>query len=185
MNNAWRGTFGDEYTKRNQYDWTKRIPVFKHILKDIKVKDILEVGSNCGRNLLTLEEMGYSAMGIEPNAYARAEAAKHELLTFQGTATEIPFGTDSFDLVFTAGVLIHIPPKELVDSMVEIIRVSRKYILAIEYEANSETMINYRGHRDMLWKRPFGKLYKDLGLKLLHHGKTEHFDRSHFWLLSK
>lgn len=185
MNNAWRGTFGDEYTKRNDFDWTKRIPSFKKILKDIVVKDILEIGSNQGKNLLALEEIGYAAMGIEPNTLARKIAEKHELLTFPGTATDIPFGTGTFDLVFTAGVLIHVHPKELQASMEEIIRVSSRYVLAIEYEAKNETMVNYRGQRDMLWKRPFGKLYKDLGLKMLSHGKIDNFDRSHFWLMEK
>lgn len=184
MNNAWRGTFGDEYTKRNDYDWRKRIPTFKHILRDIKVKDILEVGSNCGKNLLALEEMGYSTVGIEPNAFARKEATKHKLFTFPGTADNIPFGQNTFDLVFTCGVLIHVPPEELQKSMEEIARVSKRYILAIEYEAPAETMLVYRGLRDMLWKRPFGKLYKNLGLTLIHQGKTD-IDRCHFWLLTK
>jgi SAM-dependent methyltransferase len=112
MNNNWRGKFGDEYTKRNDYDWTKRIPTFKHILNDIKIKDILEVGSNCGKNLLALEQMGYSAMGIEPNTSARKEAQGKNILTFPGTADDIPFGQESFDLVFTCGVLIHVPPNE-------------------------------------------------------------------------
>lgn len=182
MINAWKDKFGEDYTKRNQYDWRKRIPVFRKILP--KVKDALEIGSNCGFNLMALENLGIDAMGIEPNPYARKEADKQHLLTFPGEATAIPFNDEKFDLVFTSGVLIHVPPKELTKAMKEIIRVSRKYVLAIEYEAPEETMVVYRGKRDMLWKRPYGRLYKKLGLTLVSHGKTP-FDKCHYWLLQK
>lgn len=184
MVNSWKDKFGEEYTKRNQYDWRKRIPLFKKILIKLKIKDALEVGSNCGFNLMALENLGIDAMGIEPNAYARKEADKKHLLTFPGTADAIPFHNDNFDLVMTVGVLIHVPPKELPKAMKEIVRVSRKYILAIEYEAPAETMVVYRGKRDMLWKRPYGKLYKKLGLTLIGEGKTE-IDKCHYWLFTK
>ena len=44
-----------------------------------------------------------------------------------------------------------------------------------------------RGHAERLWKRPFGKLYMDLGLKLTACGEAPSpaFDRCHWWLLSK
>lgn len=184
MINAWREKFGEDYTKRNQYDWRERIAIYKKILKEVKVKDALEIGSNCGFNLMALENLGIDAMGVEPNAYARKEADKQHLLTFPGTADKIPFPDKNFDLVFTCGVLIHVPPKELQASMKELIRVSRKYILAIEYEAPAETMITYRGNRDMLWKRPYGKLYKKLGLTMIGEGKTT-IDKCHYWLFSK
>lgn len=180
----WSGKFGEEYTKRNQYDWRKRIPVFKSILKGIKVKTALEIGTNCGFNLSVLESLKVGVMGIEPNSYARKEATGRGFLVFPGTANSIPFPPNSFDLVFTCGVLIHVPPKELQASLKEIIRVSSKYVLAIEYESSEETMKVYRGKRDMLWKRPYGKLYKKLGLKLVSEGKTT-IDRCHFWLFEK
>lgn len=184
MINAWRSDFGDEYTDRNNYDWKKRTPLYKEILSDLVIKDILEIGSNRGKNLQALSQLGYSVMGVEPNVKARKEAESLDILTFPGQANDIPFGSNTFDLVFTCGVLIHVPPKELTKSMEEIIRVSRKYILAIEYEAPAETMVIYRGKRDMLWKRPFGKLYKKLGIKLVKHGKTD-IDKCHFWLFEK
>ena len=184
MINAWKDKFGEEYTKRNQYDWRKRIPVYRKILSGLKISDALEVGSNCGFNLMALENLGIDAMGLEPNAYARKEADKKHLISFPGEAAEIPFKGDTCDLVFTSGVLIHVPPKELTKAMKEIIRVSRKYILAIEYEAPEETMIVYRGKRDMLWKRPFGRMYKKLGLTLVGQGKTP-FDKCHYWLFQK
>lgn len=184
MIKAWKGDFGQEYTKRNQYNWKKRIPLYKKILKGLPITKVLEVGSNCGLNLLALENLGYLTFGIEPNNYARKMAKDAGLLVFPGTAVAIPFPNESKDLVFTCGVLIHVPPKELEASMKEMIRVSKKYILAIEYEAPKETMVVYRGKRDMLWKRPYGKMYKKLGLKLVGEGKTD-IDRCHYWLLVK
>jgi hypothetical protein len=46
-------------------------------------------------------------------------------------------------------------------------------------------MIEYRGEKDRLWKRPYGKLYEAMGLTLVKAGPAEGFDRCDFWLLSK
>lgn len=182
MIKAWREQFGDDYIERNRYDWRKRVPMFEQILGDLNdVESILEVGSNIGLNLEALHNLGYLyLMGIEPNDKARQEC---RFPTKDGTAHKIPINTGFFNLVFTCGVLIHVPPKELEKSMKEIIRVSNKYVLAIEYEAPKETMVKYRGQRDMLWKRPYRKLYEKLGLKLVKQGKTD--IKCHYWLFSK
>ncbi len=64
-------------------------------------------------------------------------------------------------------------------------QVSRKYVMAIEYEAEQEEMVEYRGHEGKLWRRPFGKLYQDMGLTLLAYGPAQGFDRCEFFLLEK
>jgi ubiquinone/menaquinone biosynthesis C-methylase UbiE len=72
-----------------------------------------------------------------------------------GHAFDLPFKNEYFDLVFSAGVLIHIPPDHLPEALREIYRVSKRYLLSIEYFAEQETVIHYRGHEDLLWKRNF------------------------------
>lgn len=181
MIKAWLENFGEEYRERNRYDWRKRVPMFREILKDLPIESILEVGSNIGLNLESLADLGYIyLMGIEPN---ETSAKESRFPTKIGTAKKIPINSDYFNLVFTCGVLIHVPPDELEQSMKEIIRVSNRYVLAIEYEASRETMVKYRGQRDMLWKRPYGKLYKQLGLKLIKEGKTD--IKCRYWLFEK
>ena len=64
-------------------------------------------------------------------------------------------------MAFTSGVLIHIHPDDLLDSMGEIHRVAKRYVVCIEYFSDKPEMIPYRGHDDRLFKRDFGSYYLD------------------------
>lgn len=174
----WEGEFGDAYTDRNEYDPQDRLPIFRDILPS-DVQYVLEVGCNMGNNLETLSELGLTAIGVEPNKKAAAigrSKGRHILVT---DAFHLPFADGSFDLVFTSGVLMHIPDYK--KAMEEIWSVTRKYALAIEYTGDNET-VNYHGNTDMLWKRPAynypGKL-----LKSGHLGKE--FDYCTYQLFEK
>ena len=92
--------------------------------------------------------------------------------------------------MFTAGVLIHISLEDLTAALAEIYRVSGRYILAIEYFAQEETAIHYRGKDDLLWKRNFLKHYQtqfpDLTvIRSGYWGPEDGFDRAHWWLFEK
>ena len=45
--------------------------------------------------------------------------------------------------------------------MREIYRCTREYIWGFEYYADKYTEIPYRGHRNLLWKADFAKMYLD------------------------
>jgi ubiquinone/menaquinone biosynthesis C-methylase UbiE len=112
------------------------------------------------------------------------------MAVLRGHAFDLPFEDGYFDLAFTAGVLIQIALADLPRALSEIHRVSGRFILAIEYFAERETAISYRGHEDLLWKRDFLKHYQMQfpALSLLRTGywDREHgFDRTHWWLLEK
>ena len=92
---------------------------------------------------------------------------------------------DYADLAFTAGVLIHIAPPDLERFMRGVALASRRWVLAVEYAAEEEVEVEYRGQRDALWKRPFGRLYEEIGLRLAHEGEADGFDRCHYWLMEK
>lgn len=187
---AWRGAFGDAYTDRNDVDWRSRFQAWRTMLADLEIQSILEVGSNKGTNLRALREMNPSwlLLGLEPNAYARDIASTP---TVDGDASCLPFPACSFDLVFTAGLLIHIPPDELDRVLGQLHRVARRYLLAIEYQAEKETAVTgYHGRDDMLWKRPFNQEYlsrfPDLRvIRFGHWGEAWGFDNCTWWLMEK
>ena len=187
---AWRGAFGDAYTDRNDVDWRSRFQAWRTMLADLEIQSILEVGSNKGANLQALREMNPSwlLLGLEPNAYARDIASTP---TVDGDASCLPFPACSFDLVFTAGLLIHIPPDELDRVLGQLHRVARRYLLAIEYQAEKETAVTgYHGRDDMLWKRPFNQEYlsrfPDLRvIRFGHWGEAWGFDNCTWWLMEK
>jgi pseudaminic acid biosynthesis-associated methylase len=192
---VWEGEFGKAYTDRNMIEWHARLPAFQKMLDGLLLKRVLEVGCNRGHNLMALAELlGESGdvVGIEPNRYALELARTSNVMVgaLYGHAFDLPFKDGYFDLVFTAGVLIHIPLADLTIACAEIYRVSNRYILTIEYFAEEESPIHYRGHDDLLWKRNFLKHYQSQfpDLRLIRGGcwgPDYGFDRTHWWLLEK
>ena len=87
-------------------------------------------------------------LGVEPNRHALAIArcASDKVSAMAGNIYDLPFKDQYFDLVFTSGVLIHIPLERRVcpTQCWRIARVTRRYILAIEYYDRQETPIEYQ-----------------------------------------
>ena len=159
----WRGDFGNQYAGRNPLDEDGIENVaacWRQVLAHVpEPQTILEVGANVGRNLAALARIAQSQLfAIEPN-----HAAREKLSTllppdriFDGHAGDLPFADRSFDLVFTSGVLIHIPEDALREAYSEIHRTANQWIVTIEYFSPEPVQVVYQGQRDLLWKRDYG-----------------------------
>lgn len=159
----WQGSFGDSYTKRNRVDWRARIPFWRDVIDLTGARSAFEFGCNAGWNLSAIKRAypDVFCQGIDVNHAALEIAANAGLLCGKGMAES----HELHELVFTAGVLIHIAPADLLATMQKLVNASCDYVLAVEYEAETETEVEYRGHSGKLWKRPYRKLYEDLGLR--------------------
>lgn len=183
----WASEFGDAYTERNQVDPAERLPFWRSIISKTQPDGVLEVGCNRGHNLLAIRECKPDArlIGIDVNEKALMEASEAGIESaFNMPAIEagVCFW-EIADLSFTCGVLIHIPPAKLNETMASILLTSKKYVLAVEYDDTEEVEVEYRGFSDRLWRRPYGKLYEDLGCRLIESGPAEGFDQCTYWLL--
>lgn len=188
----WQGEFGTSYHQRNLSTPDEVRPVFEYILEGITPGTAYECGAGRGQNLAALRDMGWRVEGDEPNELAAADAKRLHGLTLSGLSVATDQAMAEYvwglpDLVFTSGLLIHIPPDQIRLAMENLADVSKRYVLAIEYAAKQEEMQEYRGHRDILWRRPYGDLYQELGLKLLRHESPEWllYPGCDFWLLEK
>ena len=175
----WCGEFGKEYAARNKpsikyvesiylsnYGLTRRSMnelFLSEVNKDIK---ILEVGCNVGNQLVLLKQMGFTNLyGIEISDNALEIAKGREEASGihfgAGNALDIPFENEFFDMVFTSGVLIHISPRDIKKAVCEVYRCSSRYIWGFEYFAEDYQEIIYRGHKDLLWKADFVRIYAE------------------------
>lgn len=185
----WADKFGNEYHQRNRVNVDERMPFWESALQFTEARSALEVGCGPGWNLLAINKVspGTDLYGVDVNANAVEEARQQGIEAQVSDALGILglHQPGSIDLVFTAGLLIHIAPDELEATMRAIAEVSAKYVLAVEYYAEQEEEVEYRGHSGKLWRRPFGKLYQALGLTLLSEGVAGGFDQCSYWLLQK
>jgi spore coat polysaccharide biosynthesis protein SpsF len=198
----WRGAFGDAYVDRNPVEAEaihRRARCFSQILSYLQgrpPRTIFEGGCNVGLNLRALRGItGADLFAIEPNAKARDRLAKDQVLApgslKDATLAKIPFADRAFDLVFTSGVLIHVPDDALDASYRELHRVTARYILSIEYFSPEPVTIKYRGHDDLLFKRDYGDIWLRLfpDLESVAEGffwrRTTGMDNLNWWLFRK
>ena len=172
---AWTGDIGKEYTDRNALPLDKLDSLYLNRYGfsrtqlnstfignlDKKIR-ILEVGSNIGNQLALLQKAGFTnlyGIDIQPYAVEIAKRKTQGINIIQGSAYDIPFKDNFFDLVLTSGLLIHIPPVEIEQALKEIIRCTRKYIWCFEYFAKQYTPIVWRGQQDLVWKTDFLEMF--------------------------
>ena len=172
---VWKGEFGRNYSDRNTFDveglddlyrqnyGIARSEINRTFLEGISAEaSFLEVGCNTGNQLLMLNQGGWknlSAVELQPYA---AEIARQRLPNVRielGSALALPWPAQSFDVVFTSGVLIHIAPTDIPRAMAEIHRLSKRYIWGMEYYAPTVTEVRYRDHSSLLWKMDFARAY--------------------------
>ena len=170
----WQSEFGWDYAQRNnnqieEYDQRLLLRDWSRILRSadlLSIDSILEVGCSIGRNLTALSNLvSGPVQGVEPNEKAVKTAQQRlsdrGIIIRRGTAFDLQFGDASVDMVFTAGVLIHIHPEDLKKATDEIVRVAKNYVVCIEYFSHEPVEISYRGMNGFLFKRDFGRWYME------------------------
>jgi pseudaminic acid biosynthesis-associated methylase len=173
----WRGKFGDDYTERNRTrdDHTALDDLWAQICVNLDPMPhgIIEVGAGSGHNLTALWKIspGSEFLGIDPNQSARDRLIERSIIHVRnGTAQQMDLDDEAADMVFTSGVLIHIPPDQLGAACDEIYRVTKRYIVCIEYFSPEPEEVEYRGRRGMMWRRDFGSFWMKQHRDLRHVG---------------
>ncbi len=179
----WSGSSGNQYILRtnNSEHLKSNISFFKRVIKKkYKIKNILEFGCNIGLNLEAINyiDKKINLTGVDINKQA-IDVLKSKNIANAYKDTLYNFKTrKKFDLTFTKGVLIHIPPKHLSEIYQKLFNYSNKYILIAEYFSPKPTKIKYRGFSDLLYKRDFAKdLIKKYNMDLVDYGFVYSLDK--------
>lgn len=177
----WSGSFGDEYSLRNQGPEivASNISMFAHAMSHMVdlPKTVLEFGANVGLNFLALRALipDVDFTGVEVNQLASqklgtlgCKSVNSSIQDFESSLT--------FDLTLLKGVLIHINPDQLPDTYAKIYEYSAHYILLAEYYNPTPVEVPYRGHSDRLYKRDFAGEMLDMfpNLRLVASGFAYH-----------
>ncbi|MEM0951179.1 MAG: pseudaminic acid biosynthesis-associated methylase [Cyanobacteria bacterium P01_H01_bin.74] len=185
----WQGEFGNDYTLRNSgADMVAANTAFfsKVLASTAKpIQSVLELGANRGQNLLALRHLlpspavSFSAVEINPSACETLNKAMPDVTLHQGSINSFE-PTQTWDLVFTKGVLIHIAPDLLEKTYQLIDTCAKRYILIAEYYNPQPVSVDYRGHSNKLFKRDFAGELLTLfpELTLLDYGFLYHRDNT-------
>jgi SAM-dependent methyltransferase len=109
------------------------VDIIVDFVQTLHPKNVLEVGCNFGRELKFLEELT-KVHGIDKDAEKIEKAKAYVHGSFKvADASLIPTSNNRFDLVYGTGVFCHNPPEKITQFINEMYRVSKKYILIVEY----------------------------------------------------
>ena len=134
----WAGSFGDEYTIRND---TKELLLARKTLLNRalkssgKLESVIEFGANVGLNLIAVKDLipGVAATAVEINSSAISKLKMiDDVKVIHGSILESN-KIEMYDLAMVIGVLIHIAPKYLSLAYENIYKATRRYILIGEY----------------------------------------------------
>jgi pseudaminic acid biosynthesis-associated methylase len=182
----WAGEFGNEYIVRNRDNTlveSNRALFDKILSRTQGVTSAIEFGANIGNNLHALRDLlpEVDLHAVEINATAAAE-----IQAWGGATVEVASLLDfdplrQWDLSFTKGVLIHLPPQALPDIYDKLVEASSHYVMVCEYYNPSPVEVSYRGHEHALFKRDFAGEILDAHpeLALVDYGFTYHRDPQH------
>ena len=129
---------------------------------------VLEFGCGYGRHLEYLNQMD----GIEVHGYEQSSVMLDQLdwadpewlserVTLGEPLARLPYDDDSFDVVLTVSVLIHMPPEDARTIAKELARVSRWQILNVENNSSEKPGLTSTMHGGC-WSHDFGALYEGL-----------------------
>jgi pseudaminic acid biosynthesis-associated methylase len=192
LERLWSSGFGDAYVDRNREEGEERGVFWSWLLDAYPPATVLELGCNVGGNLRFIAQRvaARNVYGVDVNEKALREVRALDVNAIWAPARDLPFQDQRFELVFTAGVLIHQPEQTLPLVMSEVVRVSRRHVLAIEYTGDTAIEVPYRGEHGALFKRDYGRLYGELFPELdpVDSGllsRDEGWDDATWWLFQK
>lgn len=126
-----------------------------------KTDTILEIGCGTGRNLVALKKAGFKHLtGIELSPKT-VEIGQQYFPTYKriqvliGPAEHVIEEVDEFDVIFTSGLLMHIPPEH--EWLFErIAQKARKLIVTVEGESRGVVS-------EHAWNRNYQEIFESLG----------------------
>ncbi len=180
----WKGCFGNEYSQRNvgAMQIAANLNLFSKIFSHTQnISTLIEFGANIGLNLSAIRQLLPKAElnALEINVDAANTLRDSGLCRNVFNESLLNFNsTQQYNFVLIKGVLIHINPACLPTVYETLYTSSNKYICLAEYYNPTPVAIEYRGHKDKLFKRDFaGELIKQYpDLKLIDYGFIYHGD---------
>jgi pseudaminic acid biosynthesis-associated methylase len=182
----WAGEFGNDYITRNRdvalLDNNRAL--FDTILsKTDGVSSAIEFGANIGNNLRALRDL---LPACEMHSVEINKTAAAEIVAWGGATVEVASLMDfeptrQWDLSFTKGVLIHLPPQMLPSVYDKLVASSSRYVMVCEYYNPTPVEVSYREHEHALFKRDFAGEILDAypEMRLVDYGFTYHRDPVH------
>lgn len=102
--------FFKEYDDHEKYWDSFEKNYLNRFMKELEGKKVLDVGAGTGRLSVRLQEAGaqVTALDLSPEMLGKLKAKNSEIETVVADVHEMPFEDDSFDMIFSSFLLVHL-----------------------------------------------------------------------------
>jgi ubiquinone/menaquinone biosynthesis C-methylase UbiE len=145
-------------------------------LKNLEFESLFEAGCGFGWNIKRVKDdfspmrvggvdFSLPQLGNLKKKYMSSDKAQVSC----GDATKMPFCDNAFDIGISVGVFMNIHPSKIQDAIKEMTRVSKKYIIHLEYDDNHTTkeLKEQRAIKTNIVSHDYKTLYQNLGKKTI------------------
>jgi len=175
----WRdhgGAWADEYARRKTWMvlyHIQEIMLTEYVLRHAEAKAegplrVLEFGCGVGRHLSNLDRMpNVEVHGFDQSA-AMVEGCRRwadagflrDRVTVGEPTGRLPYEDSTFDIVYSAEVLVHVRPEDIRGTLRELVRICRGHVLHIE--PSPDFAVDASVH-DGCWNHDLPTLYQEMG----------------------
>jgi len=143
-------------------------------LKTIQFDSIFEAGCGFGWNIRRFKKefpeksVGGVDFSISQLSNARGYLSGMPIQVVNGDNCRLPYKDNSFDVGFSLGVFMNIHSSKIKSALSELVRVSRKYIIHLEYDQNHTTplLLEKRAFKTNIISHDYKQLYEEMGGKV-------------------
>lgn len=149
---------------------------------NIQPQNLLELGCGFGRNIKFFNQYFQikDLTGIDFSSNILKTAKKYlkglDCKLYNGDIKNLPFDNNSFDMVYSYGVLMYIKPCEIEQILKEALRVSKNYVVFSELIYDEKAQYGWKG-----WDGSYKHNYKEIlsklnGFEILYNGVVSDSD---------
>lgn len=158
-------------------------------LKTVSFDSFFEAGCGFGWNIKRVHDEfpGVRVGGVDFSLTQLQNASDYlkdtGIPVVNGDNCRLPFRDEAFDVGFSLGVFMNIHPEKIESAIQELIRVSGRYIVHLEYDEDHTTpeLKEKRAFKTNIISHDYQKLYQKAGLKVIdfrtYHDFGGDFDR--------
>ena len=157
-------------------------------LKQIEFNSFFEAGCGFGWNIRRVkEEFPEKTVGGVDFSLSQLQNSKrylngNSIRVINGDNCSLPYKDNAFDVGFSLGVFMNIHPSKIKSALGEMIRVSRQYIVHIEYDDTNTTpeLKEKRAFKTNIVSHDYKSLYKEMGVDIINHTTYKNFGQDYF-----
>jgi len=156
-------------------------------LKQLEFISIFEAGCGFGWNVKRIkQEFCDKVVGGVDFSLPQLKNAENyigglDIKLLQGDIINMPFKENEFEIGFSIGVFMNIHKKNIYKAANEMKRVSKKYIIHLEYDEDNTTerLREYRKPKTNIISHDYREIYENLGLKTIVFKTYKDFNDSY------